>query len=194
MGTTDITSIEQTVSEIGSKVAKLRAERGWSLQQLAMRAGISAAAVHKVEKSGITPTIATLMKIAAALGKSVSYFIEESDPLRPVTVVRHDERARLYTSKEGLTLLNISGRYGPFFVAGAEAVVQPGADSGPEPMQHPGEELVLVTEGEMAFVIDDEEYELEEGDSIHFRTTCRHSWSNPGSVPARAVWLAIRGS
>jgi transcriptional regulator with XRE-family HTH domain len=194
MGTTDITTIQQTVSEIGGKVAKARAERGWSLQQLARRAGLSAAAVHKVEKSGITPTIATLMKIAAALGKSVSYFIEESDPLRPVTVVRRDERARLYTSKAGLSLANISGRYGPFFVAGAEAVMEPGADSGPEPMVHPGEELVLVLEGCMTFVIDDEEYELEEGDSIHFRTTCRHSWANPGGLPARAIWLAIRGS
>jgi transcriptional regulator with XRE-family HTH domain len=194
VGTTDIETIQQTVSEIGGKLAKARAERGWSLQQLARRAGLSAAAVHKVEKSGITPTIATLMKLAAALGKSVSYFIEESDPLRPVTVVRRDERARLYTSKEGLSLSNISGRYGPFFVAGAEAVVEPGADSGPDPMVHPGEELVLVLEGRMAFVIDDEEYWLEEGDSVHFRTTCRHSWSNPGDEPARAIWLAIRGS
>lgn len=190
----DISAIEQTVSEIGGKVAKARAERGWSLQQLATRAGLSPAAVHKIEKQGITPTVATLMKIAAALGKSVGYFIEESDPLRPITVVRSDERATLYTSKRGLTLRNISGRYGPFFVAGAEAVVEPGADSGPVPMSHPGEELVLLLDGQMTFVIDDEVYDLWEGDSIHFRTTCRHSWSNPGDEPARAVWLAIRGS
>jgi len=196
MGTTTnfTTAIQETVSEIGPKLAKARAERGWSLQQLAARAGLSAAAVHKIEKGGITPTIATLMKLAAALGKTVSYFIEESDPLRPVTVVRADQRATLYTSKKGLTLANISGRYGPFFVAGAEATMEPGADSGPEPMVHPGEELVLVVEGEMTFVIDDETYELVEGDSIHFRTTCRHSWANPGDAPARAIWLAIRGS
>jgi len=195
VGTTEFTiAIEETVSEIGGKLAKARAERGWSLQRLAGRAGLSAAAVHKIEKGGITPTIATLMKLAAALGKTVSYFIEESDPLRPVTVVRSDQRATLYTSKRGLTLSNISGRYGPFFVAGAEAVMAPGADSGPDPMVHPGEELVLVLEGEMTFFIDDEVYELGEGDSIHFRTTCRHAWSNPGDAPARAIWLAIRGS
>jgi transcriptional regulator with XRE-family HTH domain len=39
--------IERTVSEIGAKVARARAERGWSLAQLAQRAGLSAAAVHK---------------------------------------------------------------------------------------------------------------------------------------------------
>jgi transcriptional regulator with XRE-family HTH domain len=186
--------IERTVSEIGAKVAKARAERGWSLAQLAERAGLSPAAVHKVEKSGMTPTIASLMKIASALGKSVGYFVEEADPVRPVTVIRQDERAPLFTSKQGLVLENISGRYGPFWVAGAEAHVEPGADSGPEPMSHPGEELVLVTRGRMSFTIDDVRYDLGEGDSIHFRTVRPHSWSNPTGRPARAIWLAIRGS
>ncbi len=186
--------IQQTVSGIGAKVAKARAERGWSLQQLAQRAGMSAAAIHKIEKSGMTPTIASLMKVAAALGKSVGHFIEENDPLRPVTVVRRDERVRLYTSKEGLTLENISGRYGPFFAAGAEAFVDPGADSGPEPMVHPGEELVVLLEGEMSFGVDGEHYHLQEGDSIHFRTAHPHSWSNPSDRPARAICLAIRSA
>ena len=186
--------IERTVSEIGAKVAKARAERGWSLARLAERAGLSTAAVHKIEKSGMTPTIASLMKVAAALGKSVGYFVDEIEATRPVTVIRADERSRLYTSKQGLELQNISGRYGPFWVAGAEARVEPRADSGPEPMSHPGEELVLLLEGRMTFTIDGEAYELAAGDSIHFRTVRPHSWANPEDRQARAVWLAIRGS
>jgi transcriptional regulator with XRE-family HTH domain len=186
--------IERTVSEIGAKVAKARAERGWSLSQLAERAGLSTAAVHKIEKSGMTPTIASLMKVASALGKSVGFFVEEVEATRPVTVIRAAERSRLYTSKQGLELQNISGRYGPFWVAGAEALVEPGADSGPDPMSHPGEELVLLLEGRMSFTIDGERYELEAGDSIHFRTVRPHSWANPEQSEARAVWLAIRGS
>jgi transcriptional regulator with XRE-family HTH domain len=187
-------SVEQAVSELGGKVANARAERGWSLQQLADRAGLSPAAIHKIEKSGMTPTITSLMKIAGALGKSVSYFIDESEPLRPVTHIRAAERQRLYTSKRGLTLENISGRYGPFFVAGAEAHVEPNADSGPEPMVHPGEELVVVLQGSMRFEVGGEPYELATGDALHFRTTLPHSWSNPSKDPARAIWLAIRSS
>jgi transcriptional regulator with XRE-family HTH domain len=186
--------IQQTVSSIGAKVAKARTERGWSLQQLGQRAGLSAAAIHKIEKSGMTPTIATLMKIAAALGKSVGFFIEEGDALRPVTVVRGDERSRLYTSKQGLVLENISGRYGPFYLAGAEATMEPGADSGEEPMVHPGEELAIVLEGTVAFTVDGEEHVLEEGDSIHFRTSVPHAWRNPGAESARLIWLTIRSS
>jgi transcriptional regulator with XRE-family HTH domain len=185
--------IERTVSALGSKVAAARAERGWSLAQLAQRAGLSPAAVHKIEKSGMTPTIASLMKIAAAFGKSVSYFIDE--PSTPdVIVVRADDRADVYTSKQGLELKNISGRYGTFEIAGAEAVAEPFADSGPVPMSHPGEELVIVTEGEMHFTVDGERHDLAAGDSIHFRTRLPHSWANPTDRPARAIWLVVRSS
>jgi transcriptional regulator with XRE-family HTH domain len=185
--------IERTVSAIGAKVAHARKERGWSLAQLAQRAGLSAAAVHKVEKSGMTPTIASLMKIASALGKSVSYFVEE--PSTPdVSVVRAEQRAEVYTSKRGLDLRNVSGRYGPFLIAGAEAIVEPHADSGPMPMNHPGEELVIVHEGSMTFTVDGDSYELAEGDSIHFRTRLPHSWCNPTDEPARATWLVVRSS
>ena len=154
----------------------------------------SAAAIFISEAIvGVIPLFSILW-IAAALGKSVSYFIDESEPLRPVTHIKADERQRLYTSKQGLILENVSGRYGPFFVAGAEAHVEPGADSGPEPMLHPGEELVIILEGSMRFVVGGEPYELAEGDSLHFRTTLAHSWANPSDSPARAIWLAIRSS
>ena len=185
--------IELTVSEIGAKVARARSERGWSLAQLAQRSGLSAAAVHKIEKSGMTPTIASLMKVAAALGKSVSYFVDE--PSNPdVNVVRADERAQVYTSKQGLDLRNLSGRYGSFLMAGAEALVEPLADSGPVPMRHPGEELVIVLEGRMEFTVAGHAHELGAGDSIHFRTVRPHSWRNPGDEPARAIWLVVRAS
>jgi transcriptional regulator with XRE-family HTH domain len=185
--------IERTVSALGAKLGQARAERGWSLAELARRAGVSTASVHKIEKSGMTPTIATLMKIAAALGTNVSYFIDEGVAVPAAMVVRGDERARLYTSKTGITLDNVSGRYGRYRLAGAEARVEPLASSGPEPMRHPGEELVYLLEGTMCFTVDGETVDLLSGDSIHFRTDRPHSWANPSERPARALWFMVRG-
>jgi transcriptional regulator with XRE-family HTH domain len=190
---THVAQIERTVSELGAKVARARSERGWSLAQLAQRAGMSPGAVHKIEKNGMTPTIATLMKIATALGKSVSYFVDEPE-MTDVNVVRHGQRSRVYTSKQGLELRNFSGRYGGFAMAGAEATVEPHADSGPTPMSHPGEELVIVQEGRMVFEVDGESHEVGPGDSIHFRALRPHSWRNPDGEPARAMWLVVRTS
>ncbi len=186
--------VHETVSSIGPRVRKLRRERGFSLQQLATRAGLSAAAIHKIETSGMTPTITTLLKLTTALNKSVSYFIDEGDSPRAVEVVRREERPPVLTSKQGLKLANVSGRYGPFFLAGAEAEIEPHADSGETPMEHPGEELVLVTKGALEFTVEDQTYRLRLGDSIHFRTHRPHSWRNPTSTPARAIWLAVRSS
>ena len=186
--------IERTVSALGAKLAMARAERGWSLAELARRAGVSTASVHKIEKSGMTPTIATLMKVAAALGTSVSSFIDEDVEVPAAIVVRGDERARLYTSKTGIALDNVSGRYGRYRLAGAEAVVEPRANSGPEPMRHPGEELIFLLEGAMCFTVDAKPTALGPGDSIHFRTDRPHTWENPSERPARALWFMVRGA
>jgi transcriptional regulator with XRE-family HTH domain len=185
--------IERTVSALGAKLAAARAERGWSLAELARRAGVSTASVHKIEKSGMTPTIATLMKVASALGTSVSYFIDEDVDVPAAIVVRGDARARLYTSKNGIALDNVSGRYGRYRLAGAEAVVEPLANSGPDPMRHPGEELIYLLEGAMCFTVDGEAIHLEPGDSVHFRTDRPHTWENPSERPARALWFMVRG-
>ncbi|MEA2217987.1 MAG: hypothetical protein QOJ35_613 [Solirubrobacteraceae bacterium] len=185
--------IERTVSALGAKLALARAERGWSLAELARRAGVSTASVHKIEKSGMTPTIATLMKIASALGTSVSAFIDEDVAVPAAIVVRGDERARLYTSKTGIALDNVSGRYGRYRLAGAEARLEPLASSGPDPMRHPGEELIYLLEGAMRVTVDGDVTELGPGDSIHFRTDRPHAWANPSERPARALWFMVRG-
>jgi transcriptional regulator with XRE-family HTH domain len=186
--------IERTVSALGAKLAAARAERGWSLAELGRRAGVSTASVHKIERSGMTPTIATLMKVASALGTSVSYFIDEDVAVPAAMIVRGDARARLYTSKTGIALDNVSGRYGRYRLAGAEARVEPLASSGAEPMRHPGEELVYLVEGVMRFTVDGDVIDLAAGDSIHFRTDRPHTWENPSERPARALWFMVRGA
>ena len=186
-------TLSRIVSSIGPKLRDLRLQRGLSLQQLAERADVSAAAIHKIEKSGMVPTITTLLKLAGALNRSISYFVdEETEQNGPAVLVRADERRIVYTSHLGIDLAGISGPYGRFFLAGAVATLEPGASSGDNPMEHPGEELVFVLEGSMEFEVDGQDYRLAEGDSVHFRTDRPHRWKNPGKRPARAVWMALR--
>ena len=177
--------LQQIVSSIGPKLRELRVQRGLSLQQLADRADVSAAAIHKIERSGMVPTITTLLKIAGALNRPVSYFVnEDQTENRPVAFIPADARRPVFTAHQGIDLAGISGPYGRFFMAGAVSEVQPGASSGHRPMEHPGEELVLDVDGER--------FVLEEGDALHFRTDRPHRWRNPGETPTKAIWLALR--
>jgi transcriptional regulator with XRE-family HTH domain len=190
---TEPSTLARIVRSIGPKLRDLRLQRGLSLQQLGERADVSAAAIHKIEKSGMVPTITTLLKLAGALNRSIGYFVdEESEQTGPAVLVRAGERRIVYTPHVGIDLAGISGPSGRFFLAGAVATVEPGASSGDDPMEHPGEELVLVLEGGLEFDVDGHGYPLAEGDSVHFRTDRPHHWRNPGPRPARAVWMALR--
>lgn len=184
--------VEEVIAGIGPKVRHLRQQANLSLQRLAERSGVSAAAIHKIEHNGMTPTITTLMKIAAALNRPVGYFVEESQETRAAVLTRTSDQRPIFTSKQGLHLGGITGPYGTFFIAGAVATIEPGADSGSDPMEHPGEELIHLLEGSVHFTIDHDCYELAPGDSLHFRTDRPHRWRNPGDKPAKAVWLALR--
>jgi len=183
----------QIIESIGPKIRHLRQLKGLSLQQLGERSDISAAAIHKIERNGMVPTITTLMKLAVALNRPVSYFVEEDVTADgPVVLTRANERKPVFTSKTGLELRSVTGPYGRFFIAGAAARIEPLADSGEKPMEHPGEELVFVLHGALEFEVDGETFRLSSGDSLHFRTDRPHRWRNPRQQEARAVWMALR--
>ncbi len=181
------------IGSLGPKIRELRQQKGLSLQQLAERSDVSAAAIHKLERSGMVPTIATLMKLANALNRPVSYFVDEESVIdRPVVHTHADQGRPVYTSKSGLELRSISGAYGRFFMAGAAALVGPQANSGRKAMEHPGEELVYVVRGALDFEVDGVTHHLGAGDALHFRTDRPHRWCNPTAEPAEAVWMALR--
>jgi transcriptional regulator with XRE-family HTH domain len=102
--------VEGVVSSIGPKLQHLRRQQRLSLQQLAARAEVSAAAIHKIERSDMVPTITTLLKISAALERPVSYFIEPDDGQpEPATLTRAGQRPAVFTPHRGLHLAGISG-------------------------------------------------------------------------------------
>jgi transcriptional regulator with XRE-family HTH domain len=185
--------VHEIVSMIGPKLHALRTAQRHSLQQLAVLSDVSAAAIHKIERNGMVPTITTLLKLGAALGVPVSYFVEEDEQQpEPVHHTPADRRPSVYTPHQGLALAGITGSYRQFQTAAAVATVTPGASSGDKPMEHPGEELVHVTEGVLTFRVGDHTYTLDAGDSLHFSGQVPHYWTNETDLPARAIWIALR--
>lgn len=186
------TELKQVVSDIGPKIKTLRTDRGLSLSALGKQADVSAAAIHKIEQSGMVPTITTLLKLAGALGRPVSYFVGEDTKNEPTLFTPANEQRPIYTSHTGIELIGISGPYDQFSLAGAIATVTPAATSGDRELRHPGEELVYVLEGVLEFTVDGEAFRVGPGDALHFRAQQLHTWSNPGTTEARALWMALR--
>ncbi len=181
------------VSSIGPKIRRLRTQRRLSLQQLSNRSDVSTAAIHKVEQGAMVPTITTLLKLAAALDRPVSYFVDEEQATPPYVVFTPAaERKPIYTSHRGIDLEGVSGPYGQYLVAAAVAEVAPGASSGDSPLRHAGEELILMLSGSLEVDVEDRTFRLDRGDSVHFHTEHEHRWRNPTRRRARAVWMALR--
>jgi transcriptional regulator with XRE-family HTH domain len=185
--------VDEIVSMVGPKIAELRKAQGLSLQQLAVKSDVSAAAIHKMEHSGMVPTITTLLKLGTALGVPVSYFVqeEESHP-EPVHFTASTERRAVFTPHTGLSLAGITGSYRQFQTAAAIASMAPGANSGEKVLRHPGEELIHVLRGQVRFRVGAEEYLMSEGDSLHFSGDVPHYWENAGKKTAEVVWVALR--
>ena len=185
--------VDEVIAAIGPKLRELRQQKSLSLKQLAERSGVSAAAIHKIERNDMVPTITTLMRLATALNRSVAWFVSEDEHEdRPAALIRSRERRPVFTSKAGLALEGISGPYGRFLIAGAMARVEPRATSGRAPMEHLGEELVYVLDGSIEIHVAGEAFRLRRGDALHFRTDRPHRWRNPGDRPARLLWMALR--
>ncbi len=65
-----------TTGTTGDKVRALRKERGWLQQDLAERARVSMQTVSNLETGRHVPELATLSKIAKALGVPLSELLE----------------------------------------------------------------------------------------------------------------------
>jgi transcriptional regulator with XRE-family HTH domain len=187
--------VAEIVTSIGPRLRALRDRSGLSLQQLSDRSDVSPAAIHKVEQGAMVPTITTLLKLAAAFDRPVSYFInEEEAPPAYVYYTPARERPSVYTSREGLQLGGISGPYGDYAIVSAIAEIAPGASSGEDDLRHPGEELIHLLSGTLEVTVRERVIRLTSGDSLHFRTDHEHRWRNPSNRAAKAIWTALRPS
>lgn len=66
------TMIDDTGAGIAARLRLEREARGWSLADLAKRAEVSKATISKIERAEISPTAATLVRLASAFGLSLA--------------------------------------------------------------------------------------------------------------------------
>jgi transcriptional regulator with XRE-family HTH domain len=83
------TEIEHRIAQ---RLARLRAERGWSLGALAERTGISRATLSRLERSELSPTAAMLGNLCSVYGWTLSRLMVDAET-RPPSLVPASEQA-----------------------------------------------------------------------------------------------------
>lgn len=183
--------VESLVSGIGPRVRQLRQQLGMSLQQMAAVSEISAASIHKVERGEMVPTITTLLKLATAFSRPLSYFVNDESELMPSEsyVASGAGRPEGGPHPELGMSVAVSGPRGRFRLAGSLITVEPGAAGAAEVGQRSGEDLVHVLDGLLDVTAGTRSYTLRKGDTLHVLANRPLSWSNPGKRPARLFWV-----
>ena len=64
---------------LGARIKLERESRGWSLTDLAQRAGVSRAMIHKIERGESSPTANLLGKLSGAFGLTISTLIARAE-------------------------------------------------------------------------------------------------------------------
>ena len=172
--------------DIGPRLKALRKQRGLSLRALAELCGLSANTISLVERGKTSPSVATLHRLATALGVSMTFFFEEEEQ-RDVVFVKADRRVR--TRSDSVIMENLGSGLRDQTMEPLLVSLQPGAGSGDEPIVHLGHEFVFCLEGEVEYEIRDDKYLLDAGDSLIFEAHLPHRWRNAGDSPSTILLI-----
>jgi transcriptional regulator with XRE-family HTH domain len=69
----------EVTRHLSARMAELRAERGWSLAQVASRADLHRSTIHMIETGGRGVTVAAAARLARALGVRLSDVIADAE-------------------------------------------------------------------------------------------------------------------
>jgi len=173
--------------DVGERLRALRGVRRLTLREVADRAGLSESFLSQVERGRASASVASLRRIADALGVSISDLFQPVEPRRPRVLKREDRPAlafgilgrKLMLTPRPLDQLEVF--VGELDVGGSTGVVQYAhGDS---------EELFVVLRGTVRLALGDEVHELETGDSIDYRSSVPHLISNAGEDVAEVMWI-----
>jgi quercetin dioxygenase-like cupin family protein len=157
-----------------------------TLKELAVRAGVTESFLSQVEREVTSPSIATVRRIARALGLAIAELFVEDAPRG--SVVRRSERRRIaYPGLGAIDEFLTSDMNARLQVIVSE--IEPGGGTGDEPYMHESdEEVVVVLSGRLELWVADEHHVLEEGDSITYSSRLPHRNVNPGNGPATVLF------
>ncbi|MFW5856160.1 MAG: helix-turn-helix domain-containing protein [Bacillota bacterium] len=168
---------QQRKKEMGQRIRRLRKAKKLSLAELAKKINKTSSYLSQIERGLAEPSLQALREISHSLETPIFYLL--ADEWEYNRVVRKDKRKKFSfpDSRAKAELISEAGK-GQFEMV--EVHLNPGQYDKSKPDGHPGEECILVLEGESKVIIGEEKKFLTEGDSIYFFGKVPHKVVNTG--------------
>jgi transcriptional regulator with XRE-family HTH domain len=174
---------------IGKKLKATRLRNDMTIQELAESSGVSSNMISRIERGLTTPSVEIMVKLGNTFGMSINYFVEEAEKGSTIVHTKKGQGEPVFFFEDKHQIISLTqGLRDPDFTVFFDTIEE-NCSSGDGGMVHTGEEFVLVLEGLLEFVIDGEHYELEEGDSIVFKSSVPHRWRNLNQGKTDVLWV-----
>ena len=179
--------------KFGTRIHSLRRLQKRTLKDVAVRCGFTISLLSKIESGKTIPPIATLTRIAAALGVSLADLLEEGNG-DTTTLTRSSELTRDTLTDKGYAFHLLAANRSvkamqPILFKAKRGKIKPGL------MSHGGEEFVYVLKGRMRYTVGDRSYTLGPGDALYFDAEQKHDLEPlTASVEFLAVFSERAGS
>jgi transcriptional regulator with XRE-family HTH domain len=154
---------------IALRLKHLRAERGWSLDELAKRSKVSRATLSRLENADVSPTASVLGKLCAAYGLTMSRLmrmVEENF----VAVVRRQEQPVWTDPETGFCRRSVSPPAQALAGEALECTLAPNTQIDYDATPRPGlEHHLIMVEGQLEVTLDGKAHQLQAGDCLRYQ-------------------------
>lgn len=176
-----------TETDLARQIRATRNNIKLTLKDLSEKTGLSVSFLSQVERGTSSPAISSLKKIADGLNVPITSFFTPEHNTTYTTV--SGERRSFRIDGSPANYIRLSGNFATRTMESLIVTLDPGATD--KMFQHIGEEVHYILEGRVSYIIDDETYNLDTGDSIHFPSDRPHTWRNPSKDECARILTVV---
>ncbi|MEV0937013.1 helix-turn-helix domain-containing protein [Streptomyces phaeochromogenes] len=178
-------------ARLGVRLAELRAERGWSLGELAERSGVSRSTLSRAERAEISPTASLLNRLCGVYGRTMSQLLSEVEA-EPALLVRAADQAVWEDKASGFVRRSVSPPHAGLRGELVEGRLASGADIAYDRPPVPGlEQHIWVLDGRLEVTAQDTGHRLDAGDCLRLRVWGPTRFRSTGPEDARYVLAVV---
>lgn len=172
---------DDVLTEVGPRLRALRRARGVTLADLAAETGLTASTLSRLENGKLRPTLEQLLPLARAHGVPLDDLVQAPPTGDPRI---HLKPVRRY----GLVVVPLTRR--PGGIQAYKVIYPPASRSRSVKLQtHEGYEWFYVLNGEVLFILGEQEFRLGVGEAAEFDTRVPHAIGSAGDEPAELLTL-----
>jgi transcriptional regulator with XRE-family HTH domain len=177
-----VPTAEELKAALSRNVRQSRMARGWSLDELATRSGVSRAMIVQVEAAKTNASLGTICELADALGVPVPSLIEMSKESR-VEIIPATETSVVWSDSKGSAARLLCGTSTRQKTELWSWKLGPGGGHASKAHPRGTREIIWVMTGALTLNVGDEEFTVGAGDSIIFEADLAHRYRNTARTP-----------